>query len=143
MSSTMNEDNGMRKGLWMVPIVVLVAHRPSNGYQYALCCWTDGFDRVLDQPVAHSAVPIGQRLPSRPPYGCATYTLDPRPLLPLQTNKSQYRPTHESEGEDKGCLLASSSKDSDLVVQELFSKVGVSLGCLVSAKGTRYLPSTR
>jgi hypothetical protein len=44
---------------------------------------------------------------------------------------------------DKGCALACSSKDSGLVAQELFSKASVSLGCLVSAKGTLYLPSTR
>jgi len=76
MSSTMNEDNGMRKGLWMVPVAVLVTDHPSSSYQDALCCWTDGFDRVLDQPVTHRAVPIGRRLPPRPPYGCATYALD-------------------------------------------------------------------
>ena len=82
----MNEDKGIRKGLWMVPATVLVMHHPQSGYQHALRCWTDGFDRVLDQPVAHMAVPIGRRLPLRPSHGRTAYTLDTGPLIPLQTS---------------------------------------------------------
>ena len=65
------------------------------GSKHVLCCWTDGFDRILCQAVTHNTLPTGRRLSLCPPHSRTADALNAGPPLPLWTNSRQYKSKHQ------------------------------------------------